>query len=144
MPPPAPADDLQSSEWDVIVVGAGPAGLSVAAECSYHGVPGVLVLEKGETHNQTVLRYYPDDKRVDAAYRGQEAVCAGVLCFRDTTKAGFLDIVDRMLALYRFELRTNEGVDSIRRRPQGGFAVSTTGGAVHHSRHVVVAIGRMS
>ncbi len=128
---------------NVIVIGAGPAGFSVAAECSYHEVPDVLVLEKGPTHNQTVYQYYPDDKRVDAAYKGQEAICAGVLCFRDTTKDNFLAIVDQMLQRYEFPVEFNATVDSIQRGRDGTFSVSTTDGKNHQSKVVVIAIGRM-
>jgi thioredoxin reductase (NADPH) len=103
----------------------------------------VLVVEKGESHNQTVLQYYPDDKRVDAAYRGQDAVCAGVLCFRDTTKANFLEIVDHMLAVYQFPIRYQAHVDSIKKQDDGLFCVSTSEGESLWARFVVVAIGRM-
>ena len=43
----------ESRVVEVLIVGAGPAGLSVAAECAYHGVGDVLLLEKGPSHNQT-------------------------------------------------------------------------------------------
>lgn len=134
---------MKHHTWDVIAIGAGPAGLSVASECTYHGVGHVLVLEKGPSHNQTVLQYYPDDKRVDAAYRGQEAICAGVLCFRDTTKDNFMAIVDEMLRLYAFDRRFGVNVDSVRRTKEGIFSVSTSEGEVLLAKHVVIAIGRM-
>jgi thioredoxin reductase (NADPH) len=131
------------TQTEIIIVGAGPAGISVAAESAYHGLKNVVVLEKGPSHNQTVLQYYPDDKRVDAAYRGQEAVCAGVLCFRDTTKPNFLSIVDEMLARYALPILYNVNVDSIRREPNGGFFVSATDGKSFSATTVVIAIGRM-
>src|SRR5262249_39102102 len=128
---------------DVLVIGAGPAGLSVAAECVYHELGAVLVLEKGPTHNQTVHQYYPDDKRVDAAYKGQEAICAGILCFRDTTKANFLGLIDRLLESFMFPVLFNSNVDSIRKERDGRFTVSTGDGDAVSARFVVVAIGRM-
>ena len=131
------------NQVELIVIGAGPAGLSVAAECAYHGLNDVLVLEKGDTHNQTVHQYYPDEKRVDAAYHGVEAICAGVLCFRDTTKANFLKIVDHLLETFSFRIDFGKSVDSIRRLDAGGFSVSTTDGESYQSRFVAVAIGRM-
>jgi thioredoxin reductase (NADPH) len=128
---------------EVLIIGAGPAGLSVAAECAYHGVRDVLVVEKGPSHNQTVLQYYPDDKRVDAAYRGQEAICAGVLCFRDTTKSNFLAVVDQLLARHPVATSYNVTVDSIQQGADGLFAVSTAQGRLMTARYVVIAIGRM-
>jgi thioredoxin reductase (NADPH) len=128
---------------NVLIVGVGPAGLSVGAECVHHGLPDVVALEKGPAPNQTVHLYYPDDKRVDAAYKGQEAVCAGVLCFRDTTKASFLALADLMVQRFTFPIVCNAGVDSVHRQPDGLFAVSTSDGRTWRARHVVIAIGRM-
>lgn len=127
----------------VLIVGAGPAGFSVAAECSYHEVPDVLVLEKGPTHNQTVYQYYPDDKRVDAAYAGQQAICAGVLCFRDTTKTNFLSIVDEMVKSFSLPIRYEANVDSIKKRPDGYFNVSAGAGDDYRAQFVVISTGRM-
>ncbi len=129
-------------EQEILIIGAGPAGLSVAAECAYHGIESVRVLEKGPSHNQTVLQYYPDDKRVDAAYRGLEAVCAGVLCFRDTTKPNFLAIIDEILERYGFSVDYNVNVDSVKREGDH-FIVSTSEGALYRARFVVIGIGRM-
>jgi thioredoxin reductase (NADPH) len=134
---------IENQTVQVLIVGTGPAGLSIAAECAYHGVEDVLLLEKGPSHNQTVLQYYPDDKRVDAAYRGQEAICAGVLCFRDTTKPSFLAIVDQILETYQLRVRYNATVDSIKRDNKGLFVVSTSDGESFKARVVVIAIGRM-
>jgi thioredoxin reductase (NADPH) len=128
---------------DVLVIGAGPAGLSVCAECVYHEVDSVLLLEKGTTHNQTVHHYYPDDKRVDASYKGQEAICAGLLCFRDTTKANFLFLVNRMLETFPFPITYGCHVDSIKRGNDGIFSVSTGDGHQYSAKFVVIAIGRM-
>jgi len=129
-------------EQEILIVGAGPAGLSVAAECVFHELPSVRVLEKGPSHNQTVLQYYPDDKRVDAAYRGQEAVCAGVLCFRDTTKPNFLSIIDEIMVRYGFSVDYNVNVDSIKREGDR-FTVSTGEGSIYRAHFVVIAVGRM-
>jgi thioredoxin reductase (NADPH) len=134
---------LSAETVDVLVIGAGPAGLSVAAEISYHETGSVLVLEKGPSHSSTVVQYYPDDKRVDAAYKGQEAVCASVLCFRDTTKQNFLATIDHLLEVHRFPIIYDATVDSVRRDDDGLFTVSTTQGQSYRARCVVLAIGRM-
>lgn len=133
----------EPSLHDVVIIGAGPAGLSVGAECAYHGLKNVVVIEKGATHNQTVLQYYPDDKRVDAAYHGLEAVCAGVLCFRDTTKDHFLAVVEDLIHRFDCQLQYKKNVDSIRRRDDGNFDVSTSEGDLFRSQFVVIAAGRM-
>ena len=128
---------------DLLIIGAGPAGLSAAAEMTYHEGGSVLVFEKGDAHNQTVHKYYPDDKRVDAAYKGQEAVCAGVLCFSDTTKDNFLKIIDQLLETYAFRIEYNANVDSIKKKADGSFLVSTTDGRNFEAKNVIIATGRM-
>ncbi|MBI3295841.1 MAG: NAD(P)-binding domain-containing protein [Deltaproteobacteria bacterium] len=130
-------------EQDVLVIGAGPAGLSVAAECAYHGLSSVRLVEKGASHNQTVSLFYPDEKRVDAAYRGQPAECAGVLCFRDTSKPGFLELMDSYLKQFAFAVDYNVAVDSIKKGSDGMFLVSTGDGRLYGSRFVVISVGRM-
>ncbi len=134
---------LSDNSFQVLVIGAGPAGLSTAAECVYHRLESVCVLEKGMTHNQTVYQYYPDEKRVDAAYRGQEVLCAGVLCFRDTTKTNFLSTIDTLLEMYPITLNYNVQIDSIKRVRDGSFQVYSTDGKQYLARFVVVGIGRM-
>ncbi|MCB0418236.1 MAG: NAD(P)-binding domain-containing protein [Bdellovibrionales bacterium] len=128
---------------EILVIGAGPAGLSVAAEAAYHGFKSILVLEKGTDHNQTVRQYYPEEKRVDAEYKGQEAVCAGVFCFRDTTKQGFLEHIDRLMRSYEFSVAYGVNVDSIKKRSDGLFSVTATNGTEYEAQHVVIGVGRM-
>ncbi|MCB0406253.1 MAG: NAD(P)-binding domain-containing protein [Bdellovibrionales bacterium] len=133
----------QQNPLEILVIGAGPAGLSVAAEATYHGFKSVLVLEKGADHNQTVRQYYPEEKRVDASYKGQEAICAGVFCFRDTTKKGFLEHVDRLMRSYAFPFAYSAHVDSIKRHSDGLFSVTGSDGTQYVAEHVVIAVGRM-
>ena len=131
-----------SKNIDILIIGAGPAGLSVAAEARYHELGSTLVLEKGPDHNQTVRVYYPDDKRVDADYKGQDAICAGLMCFRETTKPLFLSAMDHLIQLHEVKIETGAGVDSIKKNDDGTFTVSG-GEESWIARWVVVAIGRM-
>jgi len=128
---------------DVLIIGAGPAGISALAECVYHDVGSIMVLEKGPTHNQTIHKYYPDHKRVDAAYKGQEAICAGVLCFRDTTKPNFIYTIDKLLELYPAPIVYNCHVESIKKQTDGSFMTTDSSGNLYQSFYVIVTIGRM-
>jgi thioredoxin reductase (NADPH) len=53
-------------EADLVVVGAGPAGIALVAEARAAGVPAerMLVLEKSDAHSFTIRKYYPEGKPV--------------------------------------------------------------------------------
>ena len=67
---------------DLLIIGAGPAGLAAAVEAQRGGISNLLVVEKGPSHSQMIRTYYKEGKRVDAQYAGVEALCFGMLCTR--------------------------------------------------------------
>jgi hypothetical protein len=106
-------DDLQQHEpeqelypslstlmYEMIIVGAGPAGVSMAVEARAVGISStqILVLEKGDTHSWAIRKFYPAAKVVLANYKGIEAVCAGVMCISDMSKEETLTYIDRAIA----------------------------------------------
>jgi cation diffusion facilitator CzcD-associated flavoprotein CzcO len=50
--------------YDLIVIGAGPGGIALAAEAQASGVDpaGTLILEKAATHNRAIRQWYPEQK----------------------------------------------------------------------------------
>src|SRR5436305_11509173 len=128
--------------YDLLVVGAGPAGISTAIEARAAGVPSsaIVVLEKGPEHSYAIRRFYPDGKRVDAVYKGLEVPCEGQLCISDGSKQQTLDYLDQAIRDYDLQVHYDEGVDTIEKRADGLFEVRTSR-AVYESRVVVVAIG---
>jgi len=58
---------------DLLIIGAGPAGLAAAVEAQRGGISNLLVVEKGPSHSQMIRTYYKEGKRVDAQYAGVEA-----------------------------------------------------------------------
>ena len=72
-------------DFDLVIVGAGPAGIALAAEARAAGVSPerILVLEKAHEHSWIIRKYYPVSKPVLATYKGIEAKCEGVLCIPD-------------------------------------------------------------
>ena len=61
--------------YELIIIGAGPAGISMAAEARSVGIPSeqILVLEKGPTHSWAIRKFYPAKKIVLANYKEIEA-----------------------------------------------------------------------
>jgi len=70
--------------YEMIIVGAGPAGISMAAEARNVGVSAdqILVLEKGETHSWAIRKFYPASKVVLANYKGIESGLSRVMVSR--------------------------------------------------------------
>src|SRR5882724_3314384 len=114
--------------YEMIIVGAGPAGISMAAEARAVGIPSehILILEKGDTHSWAIRKFYPASKVVLANYKGIDAICTGVMCIADMSKEETLTYIDRTIEQYRLTVRYNETVNSIRPLPAGGFLVATS------------------
>ena len=58
--------------YDLIIIGAGPGGIALAAEACASGISQsqILVLEKDATHNSAIRQLYPDQKLTTANYKG--------------------------------------------------------------------------
>jgi thioredoxin reductase (NADPH) len=128
--------------YEMIIVGAGPAGISMAAEARAMGIASdkILVLEKGTTHSWAIRKYYPAKKVVLANYKGIEAVCNGVMCISDMSKEETLTYIDRTIAQFELAVRYEETVHSIRPLPDGGFTIATSS-ETYEARRCVIAIG---
>ncbi len=133
---------MAAREFDLIVVGAGPAGIALAAEARAAGVPAnrILVLEKAREHSWIIRKYYPATKPVLANYKGIEAKCEGVLCIPDLTREETLTYLDRAIRDSGAEVRYREEVHSIGREPDGRLHVES-GSGVFRAPVVVIAIG---
>jgi len=127
---------------DLLVVGAGPAGIALAAEARAAGVPAkrILILEKAEAHSWIIRKYYPAAKPVLANYKGFVAKCTGVLCIPDLTREETLTYLDRAIRDSAVEVHYREEVQRIAREPDRWLRVESSS-AVYHARVVVIAIG---
>jgi len=128
--------------YEMIIVGAGPAGISMAAEARHVGIASaqILVLEKGQTHSWAIRKFYPAKKVVLANYKGIEAICTGVLCISDMSKDETLTYIDRAIEQYQLDVHYDETVNTIRARPEGEFAIETSKRR-YEARRCVIAIG---
>jgi thioredoxin reductase (NADPH) len=129
-------------DFDLIVVGAGPAGIALACEARAAGVPAgrILVLEKAPEHSWIIRKYYPASKPVLANYKGIEARCEGVLCIPDWTREETLTYLDRAIADSGALVRYRDEVFRIAREADGRLSVESSGG-VWRAPVVVIAIG---
>jgi thioredoxin reductase (NADPH) len=130
---------------DLIIIGAGPGGIALAAEAFASGIDPsqILILEKGPTHNSAIRQLYPEQKLTTANYKGFAARCEGLLCVRDMTKPETLQFFDKIISDYRVNIEFNAEVYGMRRLEGNGearFQVESSQG-VYESKVLACAIG---
>src|SRR3984893_7429522 len=103
--------------YDLIIIGAGPGGIALAAEACASGInrSQILVLEKGATHNSAIRQLYPEQKLTTANYKGFEARCEGLLCITDMTKSETIEFFDKVIEDYQVKIQFNAEVYAARR-----------------------------
>lgn len=131
--------------YDLIIIGAGPAGIALAAEARAvgHDPSNVLILEKGSAHNWAIRQYYPAHKKTTANYKGHVAQCEGLLCITDMTKDETITFFDQVIASYNINICYEVEAYAVERKEgaEGGhFHVETSKG-VFDARVLIIAIG---
>ncbi|MBP1771311.1 MAG: oxidoreductase [Holophagaceae bacterium] len=132
---------LDTDLLDLLIVGAGPAGIATAVEARQAGIQRILLLEKGPSHSFSIEKLYTPGKRVDKVYLGQEVDCEGLVCIVDGTRETVLETLEAFIQQHQLEIRSGTEVTSITALPEGGFEVLDSHGTRHRSRTVVIAIG---
>lgn len=130
------------NEYDLIIVGGGPAGIAASVEATILQMPKVLLLEKGDNHSTTIRKFYKDDKRVDKDYKGERIDLSGNIKFETATKGDVLDLFSECVFGNYIEALFNTEVESIQKNGEY-FEVSTVNNDKYISKYVVVSIGKM-
>lgn len=134
-------EQMVSMVHELVIIGAGPAGIATAVESYMQGIKDIVILEKEQNHNSTIRKYYKDNKRVDKDWKGQKVELDGRIYFVDGTKESTLDFFDQIIAKHGVELKTHTEVQKIQKR-EDFFEIFIAGGSVL-AQNVVVTIGRM-
>jgi thioredoxin reductase (NADPH) len=126
---------------DMVVIGAGPAGISMAAEAIATGIEAkkIVVLEKEQAHSWSIRKYYPEEKVVAANYKGQGTLCHGVICFSDMSKKETLSYMDKVIGDYSIRVEYQTAVQSIRK--ENNLFRIVANDTVYLSKTCVIAIG---
>lgn len=131
--------------YELIIIGAGPGGIALAAEANASGVESsqVLILEKGPTHNSAIRQLYPEQKLTTANYKGFAARCEGLLCVGDMSKSETLEFFDKVISDYHINIQFNAevfGISRLNSNEDARFRVESSQG-IYESRVLAVAIG---
>ena len=124
------------AEVDVLIVGAGPAGLGAALEANRSGL-SYRLLEQGEFGG--AIRHFPRQKLVMTRpidFPGYKKVKVHTI-----RKEELIALFEEVIAATGLVIHDNERVDAIRPAGEGVFAVETSKGSIR-AQKVVIAVGR--
>jgi thioredoxin reductase/NAD-dependent dihydropyrimidine dehydrogenase PreA subunit len=129
--------DLGSPESpaDVIIVGAGPAGLSAALTAKQTGLR-YIAFDQGEV--ASTIKQYPRHKFLMAEPVSMPLY--GNLYIADGTKESLVSVWENILANTGVQVRTNERVENVRR--DGDYLEVQTRNGSYRGRSVVLAMGK--
>lgn len=125
-----------SNAYDVIIVGAGPAGISASLRAIENKL-NYVTLDEGEIGG-TVAKY-PRQKLVMTS--PVEFPMHGKFSKTELSKEDLMAFWKEILARADFKCRQGEKVEDIRKGQDGIFTVTTPKGQ-HRARHVVLALGK--
>jgi len=124
------------SEFDLVVVGAGPAGISASLESKKRGLK-FLTIEQ-DSLGGTVYNF-PRSKIIMTA--PMNLPMYGKVKFYETAKEELLGLWTEVLTTHEIEIRENVKVEQIV-QVKNGFEITTNTGEKYTTQHVLLAIGR--
>ena len=124
------------AEYDLIIVGAGPAGISASLTAKKHKLK-FLLLEQ-DTIGGAVFSF-PRSKIIMTA--PMDLPLFGKLKLYETSKADLIKLWEEILSKNNIAVQEHKKVDSIQEE-EGVFKVSTTDGSAYTAKKILLAIGR--
>ena len=125
-----------SADYDLIIVGAGPAGISGSLTAKRHGLTSLLLEQ--DTLGGTVFTF-PSKKTIMTS--PMDLPLYGKIKLYETTKSELLELWNTVLEKNNIKVSENSKVETIRKE-NGVFKIITLKGAEYTSASVLLTIGR--
>jgi len=128
--------------YDMIIIGAGPAGIGMAVEARFAGIPDerLLIIEKDQKPCWSIRTQYPESKLVTANYKGyHNVVHDGVMRIADMGKTDSLDYLYDAISDNELNIHYGEAMKSVKKEIDT-FLIETDK-AQYRARVCVVAVG---
>ncbi|TGM95256.1 NAD(P)-binding domain-containing protein [Leptospira yasudae] len=125
-----------SSVYDVLIVGAGPAGISAGIECKKLNY-NFLILESNDPFH--TVKSYPKTKPIFA--EPEDLNTTSEVTIQNGTKESLLSDLQKALEKWKLPIRSGTTVSQIQ-KIESGFTVHTENGEYFQSQEVILAIGK--
>ncbi|MBS1785890.1 MAG: NAD(P)-binding domain-containing protein [Acidobacteria bacterium] len=126
---------------DLLIVGAGPAGIAAGVEARLAGLERIQLLEKGPKPSWSIQKLYAPGKRVDRAYLGLDAPQEGVMDIQDCSKDACIALLDQAIKTHRLPVECDAEVWKLHKGEDGIFTAVDSRDRAWRARTVVLAIG---
>lgn len=124
------------AEYDLLIVGAGPAGISASLAAKKHKLKAVALEQ--DSIGGTVFTF-PRSKIVMTS--AMDIPLHGKVKLYETSKTELLDLWQRLISTFEIPIIENSKVESVEKQ-QGIFKVTTKNGKEYTASKILLTIGR--
>ncbi len=95
--------DIEELEYDVLIIGGGPAGLSAAIQLGEHNIKTLIVDDKTETGGKLVLQTHKFFGSVEDSFAGTRGNDIGKMLSQKVSENKHIDVWTNSIALYVYK-----------------------------------------
>ena len=95
--------DIEEFEYDVLIIGGGPAGLSAAIQLGEHNIKTLIVDDKTETGGKLVLQTHKFFGSVEDSFAGTRGNDIGKMLSQKVSENKNIDVWTNSIALYVYK-----------------------------------------